>query len=202
MGHQIRHKWNPMKPFIPDVMSAVREALLGRRVLVWLFLVVYSGLLKHEYNSGESGVEKHLLTLLKIHQKCSKPVVMNHSIVFKLYQIWTAITHVYEEQSYQICMYMANYKYVYFKGGKSESFFFIFFPSRIPTNSILCWCIEYRNRHDEYLVYIFECLLICTSTHNFKMQNEGVENEELRGLGELKNFIRNYPQFKKSLKCQ
>ena len=94
-------------------MSAVKEALLGRRVLVWLFLVVYSGLLKHEYNSGESGVEKHLLTLLKIHQKCSKPVVMNHSIVFKLYQIWTAITHVYEEQSYQICMYMANYKYVY-----------------------------------------------------------------------------------------
>ena len=43
MGHQNRHKWNPMKPFIPDVMSAVRKALLGRRVLVWLFVVVYSG---------------------------------------------------------------------------------------------------------------------------------------------------------------
>ena len=73
------------------------------------------------------------------------------------------------------------------RGGKSESVFFIYFFSRIPTNSILCCCIEYRNQHDEYLVYIFECLLICTSTHNFKMQNEGVENEESRGLGELEN---------------
>ena len=52
MDHQNRHKWIPMKPFIPDVMSAVREALLGRRVLVWLFVVVYSGLLNPEYNRG------------------------------------------------------------------------------------------------------------------------------------------------------
>ena len=41
-----------MKPFIPDVMSAVRKALLGGRVLVWLFVVVYSALPNHGYNSG------------------------------------------------------------------------------------------------------------------------------------------------------
>ena len=52
MGHQIRHKWNPIKPFISDIISAALKALLGRRVLVWLFVVVYSGLLKHDNNSG------------------------------------------------------------------------------------------------------------------------------------------------------
>ena len=58
-------------------MSAVKEALLGRRVLVWLFLVVNTTVTTD--NSVESvesvHVVKNLLTLLKTHQKCSKPVV-------------------------------------------------------------------------------------------------------------------------------
>ena len=58
-----------------------------------------------------------------------------------------------------------------------ELFIYSFFFDRIPTKRVLYCCIEYRNQHDEYSIYIFERLQICTSTNDFKIQNEGVENE-------------------------
>ena len=92
---------------------------------------------------------------------------------------------VYEKQSYQICTYMAYYKCVNLNMGKIpfwELFLYSFFIDRTPTKKVLLsivsqqkWfvcCIEHRNQHDEYSIYIFERLQIFTSKNYFKIQNE------------------------------
>ena len=91
-------------------------------------------------------------------------------------RLWrTIVPNLYVRGPLQVCLLKVT------KIGVILKYYLFVFFSRIPWNSTLCCCIEYRNQHDEYLEYIYERLLIFTSTHCFKMQNEGVENEELRG---------------------